>query len=82
MPKIVAANAIAAPPPPSDDDLEAFTVEEVARRLRLSVDTVYNRIADGQLGHIRDGDGPKAPIRVLPSQLRKFINDRRVEPDS
>lgn len=74
------------PPPPIDrvasslhDDLQAFTVEEVAQRLRLSPDTIYARIAEGRLGHIRDGEGPKAPIRVLPSQLRAYLDAARVD---
>jgi excisionase family DNA binding protein len=59
-------------------DLEAFTVQEVAARLRVHEDWVYDRVRNGELGHIRGG-GRKSAIRILPSQLSKFIDARRVE---
>ena len=66
------------PADPVDSDLEAFTVQEVAARLRVHERFVYDRVRNGELGHIRGG--PKAGvIRILPSQLRKYIDDHRVE---
>lgn len=66
---------------PVATDLEAFTVPEVAERLRVGPDWVYDRVRSGELGCIR-GTGPKGSkgaIRILPSQLQKFLDDRRVE---
>jgi len=62
--------------PPTD--LEAFTVQEVAQRLKVHEDFVYDRIRNGELGHIRSA-GRKSAIRILPSQLQKYIQDRVVQ---
>ena len=62
-----------------DDDLQAFTVEEVAQRLRLTPDEVRKRCKNGRLQHLRDGSGPKPRILVLPSQLRQYLDDQRVD---
>jgi excisionase family DNA binding protein len=62
---------------PFADDLEAFTVQEVAQRLRVHDDFVYRRVKTGEMGHIRGG-GAKSAIRITPSQLAKYIDDHTV----
>jgi len=48
---------------------EYLTVEETARRDRVSAPTIYRRCADGSLPHIRLGD--PGPIRIPVSQLER-----------
>lgn len=57
------------------DQLGALlTVKEVAERLKLGSKGPYKHIGDGELPHIRIGDGS---IRVLECDLIDFVNKRR-----
>ena len=49
-----------------------YTVDEVARFLRLAPCSVYERIAKGELPAARLGSGPKAPIRVRADDLDRY----------
>ncbi|QDV66100.1 helix-turn-helix transcriptional regulator [Crateriforma conspicua] len=49
-------------------------VREVAEQLKLGSKGPYKHIGDGELPHIRIGDGS---IRVLESDLIEFVNKRR-----
>jgi excisionase family DNA binding protein len=57
---------------------EYLTVEETARRYRVSAPTIYRRCADGSLPHIRLGD--PGPIRIPVSQLERLY-DQSVSDD-
>jgi excisionase family DNA binding protein len=57
---------------------EYLTVEETARRDRVSAPTIYRRCADGSLRHIRLGD--PGPIRIPVSQLERLY-DQSVSAD-
>jgi excisionase family DNA binding protein len=59
-------------------DERAYTVPEVADRLRVSTWTVYNWLKAGRLGGYRLG-GTKAGWRVSASDLERFIAERRAE---
>ena len=49
---------------------EYLTVAEVSSLFRVSVPTIYRRVADGQLPHIRIGhDGP---IRIPAGELERL----------
>ena len=74
MPQTAATAAIDEVP-----ELEAFTVEEVARRISMSTSFVYRRIRSGELGHVRTGNGPKPALRVLASQLQRYLDAHRVD---
>jgi excisionase family DNA binding protein len=49
-----------------------FRVDEVAQTLRVRPRAVYERISSGELGAIRIGSGPKAPIRVRADELERY----------
>ena len=49
-----------------------YTVDEVAETLHLHPDSVYARIARGELAAVRLGTGPKAPIRVRAEDLDRY----------
>jgi excisionase family DNA binding protein len=50
-----------------------LTIAETARWVRLSERTVLRRIAAGELSAVRLGSGPRAPLRVDPAELARFI---------
>ncbi|HZS25369.1 MAG TPA: helix-turn-helix domain-containing protein [Gaiellaceae bacterium] len=52
---------------------ELLTVAEAAQTLRVSPRTVYNRVRAGELPALRLGSGPKAPIRIDPLDLARFL---------
>ncbi len=49
-----------------------LTVKEVAARLKVSVATVYNLVAQGKLACHRIGTG-RGAVRVSEDQLRSFL---------
>ena len=51
---------------------EMMTVEDVARRLKMSDGFVYNVVASGRLKHHRFGKG-QGGIRVSEEQLAEFL---------
>lgn len=51
-----------------------LSVREVARRLGISPNTVYRRIADGKLDAIDIGDSGIQRLRVPETALRAFID--------
>jgi excisionase family DNA binding protein len=51
-----------------------FTIQEVAERLRVSVETIRRRISAGELRVIRDG----RIIRIDPDDLEAYIAVRRI----
>lgn len=53
-----------------------LTVPEVARRLRLSEETVYRRVRTGELPVVKVGLGPKAPLRIPAIALERWILER------
>lgn len=54
----------------SAEQPDYLTVEEAARRFRVSAPTIYRRCADGTLPHIRIGAA--GPIRIALAQLERF----------
>jgi hypothetical protein len=48
-------------------------VKQVAHRLGLSPWSVYWRIANGELPAVKLGDGPRAPLRVDPDELERWV---------
>jgi excisionase family DNA binding protein len=52
-------------------NVEYLTVEETAKKLRVSAPTIYRRCADGQLPHIRVGD--HGPIRIPTGELERLF---------
>lgn len=50
---------------------------EVASRLGVSRDVVYDHIRSGDLPTIRIGTGTRQLHRIAPDELARFINDRR-----
>jgi len=49
-------------------------VAEAADVLRVGRRAVYNLVAEGELGHVRLGSGPKARIRIPVSALDEFAH--------
>jgi excisionase family DNA binding protein len=62
---------------PSTEHVSLVTVDEAAKTLRLSRASVYRRIRAGELGAVRLGVGPFAPVRIEPSELWRYINENR-----
>jgi excisionase family DNA binding protein len=52
---------------------ELLTVAETAARLRVSKQTIYRRIAGGQISAVKLGVSPKAPLRIDASALEMFL---------
>jgi excisionase family DNA binding protein len=50
-----------------------FTVKEIASILNVHHETVRKWCYEGKLSRVRLGSGPKAPIRIRESDLRKFF---------
>ena len=50
---------------------EYLTVAEVSTLFRVSVPTIYRRVADGQLPHIRIGND--GPIRIPSGELERWL---------
>lgn len=50
-----------------------LTVEEAARVLRVSPDTVRRRIAAGELPALRVGGSSQAPVRISRSALEDLL---------
>lgn len=57
-----------------------LTVREAAEVLRLTTETVYRRIADCELEVLRLGSGPKAPIRIDPEEIGRYVARMSVRP--
>ena len=59
-------------PDPLHDEI--LTVDQVARLLKLTVDTIYDKHIKGEIpGAFRIGDGPQAPIRFSKRVLMEWI---------
>jgi excisionase family DNA binding protein len=58
---------------PTRDAAQMLTIQNVADRLRCSVDTVRRRIADGRLRALRDG----GLIRISEADLTAYIKRSR-----
>lgn len=54
-----------------------LTVKDVAAKLQVTIDTVYQLIASGKLRASRISDAPKARYRVTQEDLITFINQQR-----
>jgi len=59
---------------------ELLTVPEVARRLGQSRQTIYRKIAAGELPAVRLGLSPNASIRVPAGELEDFIYGSQENP--
>ena len=55
--------------PALDARLQAFTLDEVARRLRVKASTVQSLIRRGELGALRVGKALRVPATALNSYL-------------
>ena len=58
---------------------DVYTVAQVAALLSLSVQTVYQLIATGRLGHLRVGTGTRNSYRVTREQLADYLRSVRRE---
>ena len=56
---------------PTDPALR-ITIAEAALVLGLSKETIKRRISSGELPHYRVGRGPRAPIRLLRSDVEAY----------
>ena len=54
-----------------------LTPREVAEVLRTSRKTIYRKIASGELPSIRLGAGPRAAVRIDPSDLDAYLERGR-----
>jgi excisionase family DNA binding protein len=55
------------------ETLQLLTVRETAEVLRQSEWSVRQKIGRGEIPAIRVGVGPRAPLRVLRSELERFL---------
>ena len=53
---------------------EFLTPDEAAATLRVGRRTVYGLVAEGELGHVRLGSGPRARIRIPVAALDEFAH--------
>jgi excisionase family DNA binding protein len=57
-----------------------FRANEVAEALRVTRGSVYRKIEAGELGAVRLGSGPKAPLRIPSLEIARFLfPDKEVE---
>lgn len=52
-----------------------YTVEELAKILKLSPLTVRKAVKDGKIKVIRLGSGPKAQIRITEAEVDKILSE-------
>jgi excisionase family DNA binding protein len=55
------------------ETLQLLTVRETAEVLRQSEWSVRQKIGRGEIPAVRVGVGPRAPLRVLRSELERFL---------
>ena len=53
----------------------ALTVQEVARRLRVTEATVRNMIRDGRLRAFRTDPGQGGHYRIWPEEVERFVRE-------
>jgi len=53
---------------------ELLTVEQVARRLSVSADTVRRRIRSGEIPAVRLGSSERHPLRVSSIALEQWLH--------
>jgi excisionase family DNA binding protein len=58
---------------------ELLKPQEAADALRVSVHTIYRKVASGELRALRLGEGERAPIRIDAADLARFPRDRSSE---
>lgn len=58
---------------------QLLTLKEAAARMTLSWQTVRRLVHAGKVGHLRLGDGPKAPIRIASEDVDRYLATRHVE---
>lgn len=60
---------------------QAFTLQEAADRLGISLRQAEMHVADGSLGAINVGRGrQRRDLRILDDELERFVSSRRVAP--
>jgi excisionase family DNA binding protein len=59
---------------------EFLTVDEAARRLRVSRPTTYRLVRAGILPAVRIGDG-SGPIRIPAGELADWLDEHRIQPE-
>lgn len=55
---------------------ELLKPQEAADALRVSVHTIYRKVASGELRALRLGEGQRAPIRIPAEDLARFPTTR------
>lgn len=55
-----------------------MTREQAAEFLDVHPDTLYRYVAEGKIRHFRLGDGDRAPLRFLLSDLEAFMRQGEV----
>ena len=55
---------------------DVYTVDEVAQKLRIGRNTVYELVARGDIPHIRFGNTIRIPADELDEWLRASADDR------
>jgi len=53
--------------------MDLYTRAEAARILRIGLRTLDRRIADGELGCHRFGDGPRPQVRISEEQIQAYL---------
>ena len=56
-----------------EPNMELFTRQEAARKLRIGLRTLDRRIAEGKLECHRLGEGPRAPVRISAAQIQAYL---------
>jgi excisionase family DNA binding protein len=56
--------------------LELLTVQEAAAALRVSRDTIYDRIRAGKLRAFKLDEAPNASLRIERAELDRFLRNR------
>lgn len=57
------------------EEKKIYTVEELAKMLQLSAETVRRSIRDGKIKVIRLGTGSKPPIRITKAEVDKILSE-------
>jgi excisionase family DNA binding protein len=58
----------------------AVDVAAIASMLGFSKDTIYRKVRGGEIPGFRLGDGPRAPWRFFPSEVKAHVKAPKADP--
>lgn len=61
---------------------ELFTVEEVAKQLKIKVATVRDKVFNKEIPYLKLGEGTRAPVRFYGQQLNVWLYENQYDPGS